>query len=213
MTEEAVRRQFDEFIDRMRRYVIEEVQPLNAVGLPSFIGKPTRRATLPVARTEVDSVGRSFERKFRIVADCAADGRVEERVDDYLAADVFYVNYYGPEERREEMADDLRERLHRMTKAVEPMAESDRDGFWEAVVNAYERKEAHDALNGCFDYAETARRYEEGVKLTLTLDVGPLSKTVDYTGEAVRVLEVCEKRLSDEVYAETDEAFDRLKDG
>jgi len=213
MTEEAVRRKFDEFIDRMRRYVIEEVQPLNAVGLPSFIGRSTRRATLPVARTEVESVGRSFERKFRIVADCAADGRVEERVDEYLAADVFYANYYGPEERREEMAKELERRLRRMTEAVEPMAESDEDGFWEAVVDAYGRDEAHDVLDGCFDYARTARRYEDGVKLTLNLEIGPLSKNVDYTGEAVRVLEVCEKRLRDEVYEETDDAFDRLRDG
>jgi hypothetical protein len=212
MTEDAVRQGFDDFIDRMEDYVVEEVQPLNAVGIPPFIGNPAKRAMLPFVRRETDEVGGSFELKFGIVADCAAGDSVEDRLGDYLAADAFYSNFKGPEGKKRELASKLKDRLLEMSEAVEPIARSDRDRFWDAVVDAYDREDAHAALDGCFDYAETARKYENDAELTLELDVGPFSRTVDYTGEAVRVLEVSEKRLRDEVRHEVDAVYDAKDD-
>jgi hypothetical protein len=214
MTEEAVRDRFDDYIDSMYGYVTEEIQPLNAVGFPSFVSKPARKATMPVARRETDAVGRSFERKFGIVVDCAAGDDVDERRDDYLEADAFYSNFRGSEEDRRRMADELVGRLREMSEAVAPIVESDRERFWDAVVEVYDREEAHAALDGCFDYGETARRYADDTELTLTLDVGPFSKTVDYTDEAVRVLEISERRLREEVSRDVDAVYDEsTRDG
>ena len=203
-----MRAQFGDYIDVMYGYVTEEVQPLNAVGFPSFVSKPARRATLPIARRETNEVGESFERKFGIVVDCAAGDGVDERLDDYLASDVFYDNLDGSDDDRERMAEELADRLRRMSDAVAPIVESDREKFWDAVVDVYDREEAHAALDGCFDYADTARRYADGVSLTLTVEAGPLSKTVDYTDEAVRVLGVSESRLREEVSADVDAVYD-----
>lgn len=213
MTEEAVRDRFDDYIDSMYGYVTEEVQPLNAVGFPSFVSKPARKATMPVARRETDEVGRSFERKFGIVVDCAAGDDVDKRRDDYLEADSFYSNFRGSEEDRRRMADELVGRLREMSEAVAPIVESDRKRFWDAVVEVYDREEAHAALDGCFDYGETARRYADDAELTLTLDVGPFSKTVDYTDEAVRVLEISERRLREEVSRDVDAVYDESTRG
>ena len=208
MTEDAVRDRFDDYIESMYGYVTEEVQPLNAVGFPSFVSKPARKATLPVARRETDAVGSSFERKFGIVVDCAAGDDPDERLDDYLEADVFYSNFRGPEADRRRMADELADRLREMSEAVAPIVDSDEELFWDAVVDVYDRDEAHDALDGCFDYAETARRYADDTALTLSLDVGPFDATVDYTDEAVRVLDVSEGRLREEVRVDVDAVYD-----
>jgi len=208
MTEDAVRARFDGYIDSMYGYVTEEVQPLNAVGFPSFVSKPAKRATMPIARRETDAVGRSFERKFGIVVDCAAGDDVDDRTDDYLESDVFYRNFTGSDDARERMAGELAERLRRMSEAVAPVVDSDRGRFWDAVVDVYDRDEAHAALDGCFDYADTARRYAGDTELTLTVDVGPLSTTVDYTDEAVRVLDVSEGRLREEVARDVDAVYD-----
>jgi len=208
MTEDAVRARFDGYIDSMYGYVTEEVQPLNAVGFPSFVSKPAKRATMPIARRETDAVGRSFERKFGIVVDCAAGDDVDDRTDDYLESDVFYRNFTGGDDARERMAGELTERLRRMSEAVAPVVDSDRGRFWDAVVDVYDRDEAHAALDGCFDYADTARRYAGDTELTLTVDVGPLSTTVDYTDEAVRVLDISEGRLREEVARDVDAVYD-----
>lgn len=208
MTEEAVREQFDDYIDSMYGYVTDEVQPLNAVGFPSFVSKPARKATMPVAQRETDAVGSSFERKFGIVVDCAAGDDVDDRIGDYLEADVFYANFQGSEEDRRRMADGLGERLREMSEAVAPIVGSDEERFWDAVVDVYDREGAHAALDGCFDYAETARGYTDDVELTLTLDIGPFGATIDYTDEAVRVLEVSEGRLREQVRNDVDAVYD-----
>ncbi|MCX2818296.1 hypothetical protein EGH25_02880 [Haladaptatus sp. F3-133] len=213
MTEEAVRERFDGYIDSMYGYVTDEVQPLNAVGFPTFISKPTRKATLPVARRETDAVGRSFERKFGIVVDCAAGDDVTERTDDYLEADVFYANFQGAEEDRGRMSDELVDRLREMSEAVAPIVDSDEERFWDAVVDVYDREGAHSALDGCFDYARTAHRYADDVELTITLDIGPFGATVDYTDEAVRVLDVSEGRLREKVRKDVDAVYDAKQDG
>ncbi|MFP4174605.1 MAG: hypothetical protein ACLFSW_02345 [Halobacteriales archaeon] len=213
MTEEPVREQFDEYIDSMYGYVTDEIQPLNAVGFPSFVSKPARKATLPVARRETDAVGRSFERKFGIVVDCAAGDDPDERLDDYLSSDAFYANFQGTDDDRRRMADELADRLRRMSEAVAPIVESDEERFWDAVVDVYDREEAHAALDGCFDYAETARRYADDVALTLRIDVGPFGTTIDYTAEAIRVLDISEGRLREEVSADVDAVYDAMSDG
>jgi hypothetical protein len=213
MTEDAVRDQFDDYIDSMYGYVAEEVQPLNAVGFPSFVSKPAKKATMPVARRETDAVGRSFERKFGIVVDCAAGDDVDERLEDYLESDVFYANFCGADEDRRRMADELEDRLHRMSGAVAPIVDSDEDRFWDAVTEVYDRQEAHEALDGCFDYAGTAHRYADDTELTITVDIGPFDVTVDYTDEAIRVLDVSEGRLREQVRKDVDSVYDAMSDG
>ncbi len=210
MTEDAVREQFDGYIDSMYDYVAEEVQPLNAVGFPSFVSKPGKRAVMPVARRETDAVGRSFERKFGIVVDCAAGDDVDDRLDDYLESDAFYSNFYGSDEDRRAMAEELSDRLRRMSEAVAPIVDSDEERFWDAVTEVYDRKEAHEALDGCFDYADTAHRYADETELTITVDIGPFDVTVDYTDEAIRVLDISEGRLREEVRKDVDSVYDAM---
>ncbi len=206
MTEEAVRNQFDAFIDRMDRYVADEVNPLNAVDVEIRLPKRVLEAVLrPLVRREVDSVGSTFERKFDIVVDCAAGDTVEERRDEYLRADAFYVN--ADESVRDELGRELVESLRTMSSNVRPLVESERDEFWEAVVEEYDEDGAKRAIRDGFDYSKTARKYADDVNLTVTVRAGLLSKEIEYTDEAVRALTVAEERLRHDVTEEIERAY------
>jgi len=198
MTEEAVRRQFDAFIDRMDRYVSEEVNPLNTIDVPIRLPKEIVNAALrPLVRREVDSVGSSFERKFVIVVDCASGDTVDERREDYLRADAFYTN--ADEEVRDEIGRELIENLRTMADNIRPLIKSERDDFWEAVAEVYDEEGAKAAIRDGFDYSDTARRYADRVDLIVTVRAGFLKKEIEYTDEAVRALTIAEKRLREDV--------------
>lgn len=206
MTEEAVRKQFDAFIDRMSAYVADEVDPLNAVDAPIRIPRGAANAVLrPLVRREVDSVGASFEEKFVIVVDCAAGDTVEERRDDYLRADAFYTN--ATRDVRDELGEELVESLRTMSGNIEPLVESDRDRFWEAVAEVYDEEGAKAAIRDGFDYSETARKYAGSVDLTVTVRAGFLSKEIEYTDEAVRALTAAEERLRRDVTVEIEKLY------
>ena len=208
MTEEAVRRQFEVFIDRMDGYVAEEVNPLNTLDSRVRIRLPkgaVNAALRPFVRREVDSVGSSFERKFDIVVDCAAGDAVEERSDEFLSADAFYAN--ADASVRDELGRELVESLRTMSTNIRPLVESEHDVFWEAVVEAYDEDGAKKAIRDSFDYSEMARRYADNVNLTVTVRAGLLSKKIEYTDEAVRALTAAEKRLRRDVTAEIERAY------
>ncbi len=208
MTEQAVRRQFDAFINRMDRYVAEEVNPLNAVDSRIRIPKGAVNAALrPFVRNEVSTVGSTFERKFSIVVDCAAGDTVEERRDEYLRADAFYAN--ADPGVREELGRELMEGLRRMSENIRPLVESEHDDFWEAVADVYDEEGAKTAILESFDYSGTAQRYADRVDLTVTVSAGILSKDIEYTDEAVRSLTVAEKRLRRDVTAEIEKVYAR----
>ncbi|MDZ7689529.1 MAG: hypothetical protein U5J64_12625 [Halobacteriales archaeon] len=206
MTEEAVRRQFDVFIERMDRYVSEEVNPLNTIDSRIRLPKGAVNAALrPFVRREVDSVGSSFERKFSIVVDCAGGDSVEERRDEYLHTDAFYVN--ADAEVREELGRELIESLRTMADNIRPLVESEKDSFWDAVVDVYDEEGAKRAIRDGFDYSKTARKYADDVDLTVTVRAGLLSKEIEYTDEAVRALTVAEKRLRRDVTADIEQIY------
>lgn len=206
MTEEAVRRQFDAFIERMDRYVAEEVNPMNAVDSRIRLPKGAVNAALrPFVRGEVDSVGSSFDRKFDIVVDCAAGDTVEERRDDYLRADAFYAN--ADPDVRDELGRELVEGLRTMSENIRPLVESDHDRFWEAVREVYDEEGAKNAILESFDYSGTAQKYADSVDLTVTVRAGFLSKEIEYTDEAVRALTAAEKRLRRDVTAEIEKLY------
>jgi len=208
MTEQAVRRQFDAFIDRMDRYVAEEVNPLNAVDSRIRLPKGAVNAALrPFVRNEVDSVGSSFEKKFSIVVDCAAGDSVDERREEYLRADAFYAN--ADPGVREELGHELLEGLRRMSENIEPLVESESDDFWEGVAGVYDEEGARNAILESFDYSGTAQRYADRVDLTVTVSAGILSKDIEYTDEAVRSLTVAERRLRRDVTAEIEKLYAR----
>jgi len=206
MTEEAVRRQFDAFIDRMDKYVAEEVNPLNTIDSRIRLPKGAVNAALrPFVSREVDTVGSSFERKFVIVVDCASGDSVEDRSEDYLRADAFYTN--ADTEVREEIGRELVENLRTMSENIKPLVESESDDFWEAVAEVYDEDGAKAAIRDDFDYSDTARRYAERVDLTVTVRAGFLKKEIEYTDEAVRSLTAAEKRLRRDVTREIERLY------
>lgn len=206
MTEQAVRRQFDAFIDRMDRYVAEEVNPLNAVDSRIRLPKGAVNAALrPFVRSEVNTVGSSFEKKFSIVVDCAAGDTVEDRREEYLRADAFYTS--ADRRVREDLGRKLTESLRRMSGNVRPLVESEHDDFWEAVADVYDEEGAKKAILESFDYSGTAQKYADKVDLTVTVKAGVLSKDIEYTDEAVRSLTAAEKRLRRDVTAEIEKLY------
>lgn len=208
MTEEAVRRQFDAFIDRMDRYVADEVNPLNAVDSRIRLPKGAVNAALrPFVRSEVNTVGSSFEKKFSIVVDCAAGDTIEERRDEYLRADSFYAN--ADPDVREQLGRELLDGLRKMSENIEPLVESEHDDFWEAVAEVYDEEGAKKAILESFDYSGTAQKYADRVDLTVTVRAGILSKEIEYTDEAVRSLTAAEKRLRRDVTAEIERLYSK----
>jgi len=209
MTEHAVRLKFREFIDEVGSYIVDEVDPTNVVETPPALPEYAfRKAAQPVVERRVGKVREHIERQFDLVADAAVEGEAEPYEEPYLRADIFYTNHVGDEESKRALEEDLRERFRGLVEAARPMAVSDEDGFWDAVLDGYDdADEAVRALRGNFEYAEIVNEYEDDVRLAVTLRLGPVERSVEYTEEALRVLNGGEKHLREKVESDTREVF------
>lgn len=209
MTEYAVRSKFHDFIDEVGDYIVKEVDPTEVVEPPPALPERAfRTAARPVVERRVGKVRQHIEKQFSLVADAAVDGDTETYEDDYLEADVFYTNHIGEETSERALEKDLRERFRRLTEAARPMAVSDEDDFWKAVLDGYDSPdEATEALRGNFEYADTVKKYEEDVCLAVSLNLGPVERGVEYTSEALRVLDGGEKHLREKVEKDVCDTF------
>lgn len=200
MGKEAVKQQFHVFTDRIIEGALEEFEPLRVVDMNRLPGNSAVKTALtPVIRSELDDFRRQIEAQFDVVmayAEAELNGGASrsEFGGPFLRNDLFLENYEASG-REDELKRELLERLEMMGSDMAPLIAADADDFWAAAQTAYDADEASDMMMKHFAYTDTFRDYQEGLEFTVSVGTRPLDAEVEYTDEAVRVLEASEAAL------------------
>lgn len=204
MGKEAVREQFYVFTDTIIERALEAFEPLRVVDMNRLPGNSAVKTALtPVIRSELDEFHRQIESQFDVVmayADAELNGGADrdEFGDAFLRHDIFLDNYEDGQ-RRDELRAELLDRLDMMGSDMAPLIAADTDDFWEAARTAYDADEASTMLMKHFAYTDTFQDYQDGLRFTVEVGNRLLDAEVEYTDEAVRVLEISETKLREDI--------------
>ena len=205
---EAVLEQFEFFMERIIDDALAEFEPFRVVDMNGMPGNDrVKKALGPVIRDELQKIRASVETQFGVVMKYAETGDEEGCRRRFLRNDVFYNSFEGDRRTRRSLEDDLTERMTRMGDDMAPLVETGEDCFWDAVVAAYDEDEAREMLPRHFEYTETLKEYADDLCLTVRVGGRLLGADVEYTGEAMRVLDGAETRLRDDLRDEVGRVY------
>lgn len=211
MGKEAVRNQLHIFLDDVTEYAIEEMKPLNIIGLGFLPGNSFWKFVLsPLIKREINVIKISLQNEFNLIVNLAeemAEGEdpdPEKYRDRFLASDFFFQNYEG--EEKDEFEEVMMNRLEEVARDMAPIIEADREDFWSSITEAYEKHEAEEILAYHFSFTEKqiVNEFDDGLKLKFQL-IGPIR--FDYTNEALRVLPKAEGYLREQMMKKLDEVY------
>jgi hypothetical protein len=165
-------------------------------------------------RNVVDPVIRSYRKDLkhqfsRTLEAAAEDREIEEIEDELLERDIFYQNFEG---KSEELEKRIIERFEHLHGVLQRLHDSEEEELWSGVEEEFSEEEAREFISEVFGFTEHLERhrerfrYREDVKLS---DAGfflPVSFEVDYTPEAIQVMEESE----DEIREDLEQKLDRI---
>lgn len=204
----AVVEQFEVFMERIIDDALDEFEPFRVVNMNGMPGNDSiKRALGPVIRDELGRIRKSVEAQFGVVMKYIETGDVEGCGRDFLRNDVFYNSFEGDRNARRRLEEDLKRRMTDMGEDMAPLVETGEEGFWDAVVAAYDEDEAREMLPRHFAYTETLKGYSDDLCLTVRVGGGVLGTDVEYTEEAMRVLGNAETMLRENLRDEVGRVY------
>ncbi len=210
MGKEAVRDQLHVFLGDVTEYALEEFKPLAVVGLGFLPGNRVAKFVLsPIIDSEISTIKISLQNEFNLIMDYSeeiAEGNdpdIEEYRDRFLQSDFFYQHYEG--EKTEEFEEVMMQRLDEVARDMAPLVEVETDDFWEALEEAYDRREAEEVLKYHFSFTDKiVEEFGDGLKIKI--NIGPIG--IGYTDEAMRVMPMAEGHLRRELVDKLDEIYE-----
>jgi len=203
---EAVLGKFEEFMEEIIDDALTEFEPLRIVNMNRLPGNKTAKSVLrPLIEDELSRFRENIERQFEIVMNYAETGNAEEHKEEFLRSDIFYKNFKGDDRRRIES--DLMERMRNMGDDMRPLLETGEDDFWDAAIASYDEDEARRMLPKHFAYTGTVRGYRDSLNMTVEIGAGLLSTEIEYTDEAMRVLDIAETNLRNDLERRVEEFY------
>jgi len=209
MGKEAVRDQLHVFLGDVTKYALEEFRPLAVVGLGFLPGNSIAKVLLgPIIDKEISSIKISLQNEFNIIMEYSeqvAEGNdpdPEEYRDRFLQSDFFYQNYEG--DNVDEFEEVMMQRLDEVARDMAPLVEVDTDDFWEALEEAYDRREAEEVLKYHFSFTDKiVEEFSDGMNIRIKIGFIPIS----YTNEAMRVMPKAEGHLRRKIVEKLDEIY------
>jgi hypothetical protein len=205
---EAVVEQFEVFMERIIHDALDEFEPFRIVNVNGMPGNDrVKQALGPVIRDELGRLRRSVETQFSVVMEYIETGDTEGCRRDFLRNDIFYNSFEGDRRAKRRLRKDLTERMTRMGEDMAPLVKTGESEFWDALVAAYDENEAREMLPRHFAYTETLSRYRDDLCLTVRVGGRVLGTELEYTDEAMRVLDVAETRLREHMREEVNVVY------
>lgn len=222
MTRAAVEEQFDRFFDEMVDFAKDEMSPTRSMGGVSIpVGDDIIKDVMGDQIAEsMEEVQRDMEHQRDVVlsyaedlADGADPGTARAQYEDrFLRTNPVY-KHHEPGQRREDLEEELLHHLDEVAADLAPIVDAPQDNFWEAMTATVpEYEEARMLLNKHFSQAETFRDYRRGINMEEEVRVGGsvfgTTVEVDYTDEAIRVIDEGEAYLRSEIEDQLRDAYD-----
>ncbi len=161
-------------------------------------------------RQEILDIKTCFENQFNLIIEFVDQDNIEKNQfhNEFIRHDVFYKNYFGEASKSKQFQDDLKIYFNNVTNQLEPVVNSGEDDFWESVKDVYDKAGGLELLETVFRRSKHIREYRSGIQLTLDLNSGIPIDEIEYTEEALRVLEYGEDELRKQAKKEVNEVFE-----
>lgn len=208
MTEKAVKKEFDGYVKSISLRALDELDPSAVVDidLPADRIKSMLRDEI---RQEMARVKSGFQEQTDHIIETAKKGEITaEDKRKFLETDIYYSNYFGDAERKEQFGDELTEYFEGAVEGIQPLVESDCDQFWDCVKETYGKEEATEMLQEHFRRSEILKKYTDEMVLTMALDTGLPIEEIEYTEESVRVFGESEKHMRERLEEQAKLAYD-----
>ena len=192
MTKAAVRRQYEQFLERQSEKLLEATREEFGGGIVGRIAGAGGEAVLRRIESDMRQQGRVVVDRAAAIA--AGDSESYERA--FLETNPVYQRYDGDE--REELRRHLLDHFKAVSRDLAPLVASDREDFWAALEAEYDHDEAVAIVDRHFSQAETFKRYRDGV----------FSR--EFVAEkAIAIVDRAESRLRAELNEKLDRLYDR----
>ncbi len=208
MTEKAVKKEFDGYVKSVSLKALDELDPTKVVevNLPPERLKSLLRDEI---RQEMARIKSGFQEQTDVIVETAAKGEItDEDRRKFLKLDLYYTNYFGDEERKEQFAEELTEYFEKVVEGIQPIIGSDEDDYWDCVKEAYDEDEAVEVLTTYFNRAEILEKYTDEMVLTMALDTGLPIEEIEYTEESVRVFAEGEAEMRERIKEQAELAYE-----
>lgn len=192
MTKAAVRRQYEEFLDRQSDKILDAVQEEFGGGITGRIVRSGGKAVLRRIESDMRDQGRLVVERAAAIAAGEDDQRYE---NEFLQTNPVFQKYEGSEQ--ETLRQDLLEHFEAVSHDLAPLVASDCDDFWDALRSEYDRDAAIAIIERHFDQASTFKRYRDGI---FERDV--------IEEKTIAIIERAEADLRSELMATIDEIYD-----
>jgi len=213
MTEEAVREQFEFYVEEfadtaLDAIELDNVEVASRMFLPEPDGIPTplQSAAEHIIPTQLERIQERLDEQFGVVIDYArarADGEdpdLEAYFDTFKKQDIFYERAKG---NANDLEEELRGRFKSLAEDMEPLIDSDHDNFWTAVSEEYGAEEARKKLESHFSYSAVVDEYSD----VLDFSHSACGYTVSFEDELLRVMECGEEYVSELIDEEIEEVY------
>jgi hypothetical protein len=236
VTREAAREGFEAFIGDAVETTYREFNVVAALQGAETPGSRTIDRLLKrsdaldrrVVRPELNDFRSDVLDQFEVLLEYVASGEpIDAYREELLARDRYARSMRRdlPAGRRERLEDVLVARQRRLGDAIEPIVESPRDDYWDALLATFDREGALALVEENFEFTGALREDRDAFVLETRIDPGDVlpgvgsllggampAITVEYTDEAVGAMRTAERQVIAETRAEIKERFEAAGD-
>lgn len=214
---EAVAGLVDDYVEQHAKFAFQEFNVLRVArdqmpgdaldtDSPLAPGKLTYRDTI---REEIGAFKRDHQEAFRTVFEAVADDDtdIEEGITAAVEHDPFYRQV--DDGVRDAMRADLADYLTEVGEAMRPLLVAEGDDAWDVVTAVCDRDEAERRLTSITHHADVYSAYIDDIVMAIDfrgLDL--FGDVVDYSDEALRIVDHGEDYLRRVIASDVDDAFD-----
>lgn len=213
MTRTPIKQELTEMVDELADHAYETFQPGRAVLGVSIPGGDSIKQLLDDhAASVLDEIKDDMETQIDLVLsyaeDCAVgDDDPEAYLDEFYATNpvMEHIDDYNARRR---LANDLGEHFEQLGHDMAPLMVSEEESYDTILRETMTQEEAEEMVDEHLEQIDYFFRYRDAISFTETIGSGFLSKEIDYTDEALRVLRSAQEEARRHAYETISEAYE-----
>lgn len=217
MDREKIEEEFHRLLDEVADGIEEKLDIGKAVKRRSSSSTAARMASDSsrvrenIIRPEIKKNREDLKHQFSRVIDLLEDDEDVEAIrEELLENDIFHQNM-----KREspELEEKIINRFENLRHGLERIKQSEEDEVWQGVRQQFTEEEAREFINEMFGFLEEVQDHEKHLEYRKDIDLSkissllPFSVEVDYTPEALEVMEESEDEVREKLERKLDDLY------
>lgn len=191
MTKEAVLTEYEDLLDRLSDEMIDVVGDEFGGGIRGKVAKTGAKAAFKKVKSDMQVQGEIVVEYADAIAHDRPTSQLEQR---FLETNPVYKRYSG--DNKAELEQHLLDHFNQVGRDLAPLITSNRQDFWAALAEEYDRSEAERLIERHFSQADTFKKYR-----------GDIFRSQKIATKVINIVERGEDRLRDELQTDIQRAY------